>query len=70
MSTISTYAEVAYLKPDHSKAINGETKGVQVYVDDFEGTSNGYTLTTPPGKLEVGFYSAQFALTQADRLYS
>lgn len=48
MSTISAYAEVAYLKPGHSKAINGETKEGQVYVDDFEGTSNGYTLTTPP----------------------
>lgn len=47
MSTISTYAEVAHLKPGHSKAINGEDKQGQVYVDDFEGTSNGYDLRTP-----------------------
>jgi len=48
MSTISTYAEMAYLKPGHSKAINGVDKQGQVYVDDFEGTSNGYDLKTPP----------------------
>lgn len=48
MSTISTYAEMAYLKPGHSKAINGQDKQGQVYVDDFEGTSNGYDLKTPP----------------------
>ncbi len=48
MSTISTYAEMAYLKPGHSKAINGADKQGQVYVDDFEGTSSGYDLKTPP----------------------
>jgi cell surface protein SprA len=48
MSTISTYAEMAYLKPGHSKAINGPDKTGQVYVDDFEGTSSGYDLKTPP----------------------
>ncbi len=48
MSIISTYAEMAYLKPGHSKAINGTDKEGQVYVDDFEGTSNGYDLKTPP----------------------
>ncbi len=47
MSTISTYAEMAYLKPGHSKAINGADKQGQVYVDDFEGTSSGYDLKTP-----------------------
>ncbi len=48
MSTISTYGEMAYLKPGHSRAINGPNKEGQVYVDDFEGTSNGYDLRTPP----------------------
>jgi len=48
MSTISTYAEMAYLKPGHSRAINGADKKGQVYVDDFEGTSSGYDLRTPP----------------------
>ncbi|MBL0309547.1 MAG: cell surface protein SprA [Bacteroidetes bacterium] len=47
MSTISTYGEFAYLKPGHSKAINGPGKQGQVYIDDFEGTSTGYDLRTP-----------------------
>lgn len=47
MSTISTYGEVAYLKPGHSRAINNQNKEGQVYVDDFEGTSNGYDLKNP-----------------------
>lgn len=48
MSTISTYAEMAYLKPGHSKAINNQqTKEGQVYIDDFEGTSSGYDLRIP-----------------------
>ena len=54
MSTISTYAEVAYLKPGHSRAINGNDKQGQVYVDDFEGTSNGYDLKTPPVSWKLG----------------
>lgn len=47
MSTISAYGEVAHLKPGHSKAINGVDKEGQVYIDDFEGTSNGYDLRQP-----------------------
>lgn len=47
MSTISTYGEFAYLKPGHSRAINNQDKEGQVYVDDFEGTSNGYDLRQP-----------------------
>jgi cell surface protein SprA len=47
MSTISAYGEFAYLKPGHSKAINNSNKEGQVYIDDFEGTSNGYDLKTP-----------------------
>jgi cell surface protein SprA len=47
MSTITTYAEVAHLKPGHSKAINSQDKEGQVYIDDFEGTSNGYDLKQP-----------------------
>ncbi len=48
MSTIATYGEFAYLKPGHSRAINDQNGDGQVYVDDFEGTSSGYDLTTPP----------------------
>ena len=48
MSTLSAYGEFAYLKPGHSKAINDPNKQGQVYIDDFEGTSSGYDLKTPP----------------------
>ena len=48
MSTLSAYGEFAYLKPGHSKAINGTNGQGQVYIDDFEGTSSGYDLKTPP----------------------
>ena len=47
MSTVSAYGEVAHLKPGHSRAINGVDKEGQVYIDDFEGTSNGYDLRQP-----------------------
>lgn len=47
MSTISTYAELAHLKPGHSRFINDPDKQGQVFVDDFEGTSTGYDLKTP-----------------------
>jgi len=47
MSTISAYGEVAHLKPGHSRAIRGNDKEGQVYIDDFEGTSNGYDLRQP-----------------------
>ena len=48
MSTLSAYGEWAYLKPGHSKAINDANKQGQIYIDDFEGTSSGYDLKTPP----------------------
>ncbi len=48
MSTISTYGEWAYLQPGHSRAINDASGQPQVYIDDFEGTSSGYDLKTPP----------------------
>lgn len=48
MSTFSGYGEVAHLKPGHSRAINNQNREGQVYIDDFEGTSNGYVLGTPP----------------------
>lgn len=47
MSTLAAYGEVAHLKPGHSRAINNQNKEGQVYVDDFEGTSNGYDLRQP-----------------------
>jgi len=48
MSTLSAYGEFAYLKPGHSKAINDPNHDGQIYLDDFEGTSSGYDLKTPP----------------------
>ncbi len=48
MSILSTYGEWAYLQPGHSKAINDPNHQPQVYIDDFEGTSSGYDLKTPP----------------------
>ncbi len=48
MSTLAAYGEFAYLKPGHSKAINDANKDGQIYLDDFEGTSSGYDLKTPP----------------------
>jgi len=48
MSTLSAYGEFAYLKPGHSKAINDAGHNGQIYIDDFEGTSSGYDLKTPP----------------------
>ncbi len=47
MSTINAYAEVAHLIPGHSKAIQDNNKEGQVYIDDFEGTTNGYDLKQP-----------------------
>ncbi len=48
-SSMNFMAETAFLRPGHSKAINtnsGESEGV-VYIDDFEGSTSGFTLTTP-----------------------
>lgn len=48
-STINFQAEVAALKPGHSRAINGnDDKAGVVYIDDFEGTSSEYPLENPP----------------------
>jgi cell surface protein SprA len=53
MSSITAYAEAAYLDPGHAKQINGtnidggEEKGGQVYIDDFEGTRAGIDLRFP-----------------------
>lgn len=49
-STVNFTAEVAGLKPSHSKAINvedGGEKGGTVYIDDFEGTTSNNDLRTP-----------------------
>ncbi len=46
-SSVSVTAEVAALKPGHSKAINqGQKEGI-VYIDDFEGSTNSIDLRTP-----------------------
>ena len=54
MSSITAYAEAAYLKPGHPKQINGlqednkrRDKGGQVYIDDFEGTRSNIDLRFP-----------------------
>lgn len=47
-STITAEAEVAALRPGHSKAINqGDDKGGVVYIDDFEGTTANLPLSNP-----------------------
>ncbi len=48
-SNVTFEAEVAALKPSHSKAIDksrGDNEGV-VYLDDFEGTTSNFDLRTP-----------------------
>jgi cell surface protein SprA len=48
-SNVTFEAEVAALKPSHSRAINkgkGDNEGV-VYLDDFEGTTSNFDLRTP-----------------------
>ncbi|MCS6935344.1 MAG: cell surface protein SprA [Chitinophagales bacterium] len=54
MSTINSYAEVAHLRPGHARAIRSEDREGQVYIDDFEGTSNGYVLANPPNAWKLG----------------
>lgn len=49
-SSFSFTAEAAAVKPGHSRAINeaaDKDKGGVVYIDDFEGSVSGYTLSTP-----------------------
>lgn len=49
MSSITAYAEAAYLDPGHPKQINSSRgdKGGQVYIDDFEGTRSNIDLRFP-----------------------
>jgi len=53
MSTLNAYGEVAYLKPGHQKAIQNSDGQAQVYVDDFEGTTISYPLTTPASSWKI-----------------
>ncbi|ATL47307.1 cell surface protein SprA [Chitinophaga caeni] len=47
-SIVNFTGEVARLFPGHSKLVNAAgSKSGQVYIDDFEGTSNGYDLKFP-----------------------
>ncbi len=48
-SSISFTGEAAFLKPGHSRAINQnrKDKGGVVYLDDFEGSINGFDITQP-----------------------
>ncbi len=47
-SSINFMAEAAFLRPGHAKAINtNDGKEGVVYIDDFEGSTSGFTLTTP-----------------------
>ncbi|NOT51515.1 MAG: cell surface protein SprA [Chitinophagaceae bacterium] len=49
MSSITAYAEAAFLDPGHPKQINASKgdKGGQVYIDDFEGTRSNIDLRFP-----------------------
>ncbi len=46
-SSINFTAEAALLRPGHAKAIDQGDDGGVVFVDDFEGSTNGTTLTVP-----------------------
>ena len=49
-SKITFSAETALMQPGHSKAINvGNDKGGAVYLDDFEGSSSPFSLSSQPG---------------------
>ena len=45
-STINAYAEAAMLKPGHAPQIGRGQDGV-IYIDDFEGSKSGYSLSFP-----------------------
>ena len=48
MSTLNFSAEGAALKPGHASAINeSNEEGGNVYVDDFEGSTNGFDIRQP-----------------------
>ncbi|HMV22959.1 MAG TPA: cell surface protein SprA [Saprospiraceae bacterium] len=48
MSAINFSAEAAALKPGHASAVNESAeKGGNVYVDDFEGSTNGFDIRQP-----------------------
>jgi len=48
-SNINFTAEAAFLSPGHARAINqnNDEKGGLVYIDDFEGSSNGFDIRIP-----------------------
>ncbi len=54
-SMLNFQAEVAALKPGHSRAINGgsEQKEGVVYIDDFEGTASEFDLRTPETRWQL-----------------
>ncbi len=53
-SKINFQAEVAALKPGHSRAIDvSGNKGGVVYIDDFEGTSSEYDLRSPETRWQI-----------------
>jgi cell surface protein SprA len=68
MSSITAYAEAAWLKPGHAKQIGKKEEGV-IYIDDFEGTRApidlrfpiiGWTLASTPQKSPNQFNVIQF----------
>ncbi len=48
-SSINVSAEAAFIQPGHSRAINqnGDDRGGLVYIDDFEGSANGFDIRIP-----------------------
>jgi cell surface protein SprA len=53
-SILNFQAEVAALKPGHSRAINGgDDKSGVVYIDDFEGTASEFDLRTPETRWQL-----------------
>lgn len=57
-SSINFFAEAAVLKPGHSKALNEgladeKDEGGVVYLDDFEGSANPFSLTSQPAAWQI-----------------
>ncbi|HLF63107.1 MAG TPA: cell surface protein SprA, partial [Saprospiraceae bacterium] len=67
-STLNFQAEVAALKPGHSRAINGggDKTGV-VYIDDFEGTASEFDLRTPETRWQLSSVPQNSRIETIDR---
>lgn len=68
-SQINFQAEMAALRPGHSRAINAGRKDDEgiVYLDDFEGTSTNFDLRTPVNAWQIASTPTMAVLDGVDR---